>query len=228
VQPKRLIASALAAFALGLSLASSHAALVNFDLVSGAGGDTFGPAAALFGTAASQWNHASRLNSATNLALVDDTGAATSVLLNYLRINSGFITPDTTGTYGDLLMSHIETGTVTLSGLLANASYELVIYTNWTGVPSFSAGGNTGTTNGVIVDPVNVLTEAQYVRFLAQADGAGSLRFTPNANPTGTGGASFWSGFQLQSATVPEPGSALLVLAAVGALLIVRRRGAQA
>ncbi len=214
--------------AYGLSLASSHAALVNFDLISGAGGDAFGPAAAVFGTATSQWNHASRLNSATNLALVDDTGAATSVLLNYLRTNSGFITPATTGTYGDLLMSHIATGTVTLSGLLADASYELVIYTNWSGQPSFSAGGNTGTTNGVIVSPVNTLTEGQqYVRFLAQTDGAGSLQFTPNANPTGTSGASFWTGFQLQAATVPEPGSALLVLAAGGALLIVRRRSAQ-
>jgi hypothetical protein len=228
LQPKRFIARALAAFALGLSLASSHAALVNFDLTSSTGGDAFGPSAAVFGTATSQWNRFSRADSATNLALADDTGMTTSVVLSYQRLNSGFINPATTGTFGDLLQSHVETGTVTLSGLLANASYELVIFSNWGGLPSFTTGGTTGTTSG-LVSPVNALTEGQqYARFLTRADGAGTLQFTPNPNPTGNAGASFWSGFQLQSATVPEPSSALLVLAAVGALLIVRRRGAKA
>lgn len=227
MQTKTLIARALAGFALGLSLASSHAALVNFDLVSGAGGDAFGPAAAVFGTATSQWNHASRLNSAANLALLDDTGAATSVLLSYQRLNSGFIIPATTGTFGDLMMSHVDTATVTLSGLLVNASYELVIYTNWGLVNSFTVGGETRTTNAPITSPVNTLAEGQqYVRFLAQADGAGSLRFTPNANPGALGDRSYWSGFQLQSASVPEPGSAFLVMAAMGALVVVRRRAA--
>ena len=122
MQAKRLIAKLLSTCALGFALASSHAALVNFDLTSSSGADALGPGAAVFGTATSQWNHASRFGSATNVALLDDTGAATSVLLNYQRSASAFISPTPTGTFGDLLMSHISTGTVTLSGLLANAS----------------------------------------------------------------------------------------------------------
>ena len=100
-----------------------------------------------------------------------------------------------------------------------------MIYTNSGGAPSYTVGGDTRTTNGINDFNPMALTEGQhYVRFLAQASGAGSLQFMPNANPGRALSHSLWSGFQLQSAAVPEPDSPVLVLAALGALWVVRRR----
>jgi hypothetical protein len=213
----------LAVAALTLATGMAQAALVNFDLVSGSGADPYS-GAAVFGTASSQWNHASRLSSQSGLGLMDDTGAASGITLSYSRQNSGFITPTTTGTYGDLLMSHILTGTVQLSGLNPLSMYDLVVYSNWGGAPSFLAGGTVALMDGIINSPVDTLAEGeQYVRFVLQADQAGTLSFTPQPNPNNNIPGSYWTAFQLQS-QVPEPTGLALTALALAALVATRRR----
>jgi hypothetical protein len=214
----RSLFRSLVAIVLSLGLAGAHAALINLDLHEAGVGERFGPGAAVFGSASSEWNYRSRLGSAANVNLLDDAGAATGVSISYDRINSGSA-QNLTGTFSNLLTSHIWTSTVTLSGLIPDAFYDLVVFTYWNGTPSFLAGGVTQSSSR---GPTNVdaLTQgSQYVRFLLQASSTGVLQFTPQPNPSGTQGVSAWSGLQLRTSPhhVPEPGSLLLVLVAAGA-----------
>jgi hypothetical protein len=76
----------------------AQAALLNFDLTSSTGGDAYTTGSAVFGTATSRWNTVSRSLSATNLALNDDTGAASGVTISYNRRSSG-VSSGLTGTF---------------------------------------------------------------------------------------------------------------------------------
>ena len=62
-----------------LSPLTANAVLINFDLEPSG---TFGPGAAVFGSASSQWNYFSRFDNPNSspIALADDTGAAQSRL----------------------------------------------------------------------------------------------------------------------------------------------------
>lgn len=167
------------------------------------------------------------LNGATNLVLFDDTGAASGVTVSYARLASGFLTTSPTGTDGDLAMSRILTGTVTLSGLVDNASYDLAIYSDWDGESAFTVDGVTkNVTGGAKVDWAALTNGVQYVLFSVTADANGRVSFTPGANPNISLPGSYWSAFQLQSAdpqNVPEPGSLWLLLGALGAMAGARR-----
>jgi len=190
----------------------ADAALINFDITTNAGADRYGTGPGVFGTAASQWNERPRTTGSTNFALTDDTGAATSVTVTYARSGSG--TGFASGTYSALGVSSVASGTVSFSGLVAGGNYELAIFSDWSGVPSFTVGSATKT-----LAPSNdwsSLTDGtQYVLFQATADASGNLSFAPNANPTAStlADTSPWSAFQLRDAApagVPAPGTLAL------------------
>jgi hypothetical protein len=93
----------------------------------------------------------------------------------------------------------------------------------WTGTPSFNVGGQIQT----LTRPTNWTTLVQgnhYALFQgALADASGQLTFTPNANPSGQGGLSRWSAFQLQVSSVPEPATVLSMAFGVLTLLLLTR-----
>lgn len=183
----------LAAIAVSIPV---HGAVVSFDITDNSGGDAFTPGAALFGTGASIWNERIRLNSASALALVDDSGAATTVTVSYVR-SAGIGTGGITGAFAGLGISSVQTGAVALNGLTPGLAYDLVIYSSAGGSPSWTVGSATKSTAQSF--DWSTLTEGrQYVRFSTTADGSGNVTFTPNSE-----GA--WSGFQIQPTSVPEP-----------------------
>ncbi|MCX7098265.1 MAG: PEP-CTERM sorting domain-containing protein [Methylococcales bacterium] len=206
-----------------LFASQAEAQLINFDLT-GSTADAYSTGAGVFGTASSQWNIASRLNSATNLSLFDDTHTATSVTVSYSRLTSGS-TAAITGTFSRLGNSALSTTGVTLSGLTAGGAYQLAIFSGWGGVPSFTIGSTTKTITSPTVNWSSLIAGSHYVLFQTIANNLGQISFTPNTNPTGVGGASLWTAFQLQDvpATVPEPSYAALMMAGLGAWLSKRR-----
>lgn len=209
-----------------LALSSqTQAASINFDLTNVANADRYNVGAGVFGTTTSKWNEYSRTASANNLALTDDTGAATSVTVSYTRYGSGSAVPS--GAFSALGGSSVSTGSVTLSGLVANGNYDLAIFSGWSGAPSFSVNGVIKTLNRS--SNWSTLAEGvQYLLFHTVADAAGHLTFTANANPTaGTLTTnSAWSAFQLQSSvsSVPVPASLGMFSVAVAGLGFVRRK----
>lgn len=209
----------------------AHALLINFDLTSAAGGDPYGTGVGAFGTASSHWNEHSRGASATNLALTDDTGAATSVTVTYTRSGSGASLA--ANTYRFLGLSTVASGTVSFSGLVAGGLYELAIFSDWGGTPSFTVGSTTETI--VPSDDWSSLTEGtQYVLLQGTADASGNLSFIPNANPTANNfpGTSPWSAFQLQDvappAGVPAPGTLALLSIGIAGFGFGRRNAIKA
>jgi hypothetical protein len=108
---------------------------------------------------------------------------------------------------------------VSLSGLIAGAGYDLYVYDV---APTGSrpgqvtiAGGSTATftSNNTLSTWV---AGSNYVELMATADRTGSITFT--ISPTGGNHEIDFNGFQLQTLSVPEPGSFVLVTEMLGLL----------
>lgn len=213
-----------------LSLASSaQAAVFNFDIKSNGGGDAYGTGPGLLGGAGSVWNDHIRLASTVNQALVDDTGAASSVTVSYVNsAGSGIGSP--TGTFGALGTSHVTTGAVFITGLTPGLAYDLAIFSHQTGSPTWTVGSTTlGITRS---DDWSSLTAGvHYVLFHTTAGGMGEVSFTPGTTPgpginPGTG--SEWSAFQITPSAVPEPAEYAAVAGLAMGVFALVRRGRQA
>ncbi len=209
---------------IGLS-SQAHAALINFDLTSSSGGDAYNTGVGVFGDALSKWNEFSRSSSASNLALFDDTGTTTSVKVSYTKLISGYSNP--TGTFGALGVSSIFTSSVNFSGLTANGNYDLVVFSGWDEIPSFSLGNDTKVLHS-IVNWSSLSEGVQYVLFHGTANSSGELSFISNPNPGAAGNASFWSAFQLRNtpSAVPVPAAVWLFGSGLVGLVASRRKKA--
>ncbi len=220
------------ALALVASLASTgnpvqaSPLLINFDLTDSSGGDAYGIGPGVFGTATSNWNERSRvIVSNVDLALFDDTGAATGVTITYTRNDS--IAPGIFGSYTKLGKSSVQTGPVTIKGLTALSPYDLIIYSGWPGSPSWTVDSVTKSITSSL-DWSSLNEGNQYVLFNTLADSVGQITFTPQPNPSGTYGVSGWSSFQLKEATPASPPTAavpgpLPILGAAAAFGSVRK-----
>ena len=177
----------------------------------------------MFGTASSQWNHLTNNSDASNLSLTDDTGAATSVELTFTRSGDGRAN-SIVGTYANLGISSVAAdGSVTLSGLLADGTYKLAIFSAFGG--TFTVGTANESASGSFLDWNSLNQGTQYALFQSvTADGSGDLSFL-GQNPTF--GAGYWSAFQLQSEApppLPEPSSVSLLGIGLAALYANRRK----
>lgn len=219
----------LAALALlglaALPQAARAQGLINFDLTSFRGLDSYGPGPGAFGTGTSTWNIHDNSNSASSLALTNDTGAATGVTVSFTT--TGAAGRVVTGAFRNLGITLIQTSAVTFAGLTPGGAYDLVIFSGSDGVPSFTVNGVTKTLNQT--SDWSTLTEGtHYMSFQTVANGSGELAFTSNPNPGGIGGGnSRWSAFQLRSpaTAAPEPGTlALLTLGVIGGIVARRRK----
>lgn len=222
---------------LGAALGPVQAALINVDFSRPVNAGTVQSGAAVLGTAGDVWNNAGG-SSGIGIALVDATGAASGATLSYAATQS-FDAPCPAGsafcgTSVELLMRDYlyvnsgVTGVVTLGGLSANSSYELVLYgaanLNRERFTRFSANGVSETaaydgTTGTLVEGIS------YVDITTFADPTGTITISfTNAGGSDFAGEGNLNGLQLRpldATTVPEPSTLLL---ATGALALIAQR----
>lgn len=229
---------AVGALLAGLT-ALAQAALVNVDFNANSGLTQSG--AGVFGSAGDTWNGIGG-NIGTSLALVASDNTASGVTLSFSTSGSYADSCPSGSTYcgtpfESLMREYLyarqgTVGTVTLSGLLANATYELVLYgvpnTNRRRITEFTANGVTEKTSFNGTD--NAMTEdVSYVDLFVDADADGKIAITFQQAGLNPGGISTslegnFNGLQIREFTptaVPEPSSLAL---AAGALLLARMR----
>lgn len=180
------------------------------------------------------WNaYASGLNSMNGL--VDSTGLTTTVSMS---LNGG--TWDATdggntpaGLANDLLRDYrnLNNGTMILSltGLMANTSYSVVLYGAGDQVIQGSifaatVGTYSGTTTTTGAQRDTYAEGVNYVQGTATTNASGALTFTIAPNTAGGNPYSILNGFQISGPMVPEPSAA--VLGMLGGLALLRRRRA--
>ncbi len=239
---RRYLSRAVATFAVASAASSAQALLVNIDFNTSNSPTQSGMA--LLGSAGDTWNGFAGA-SGSNRPLVDSNGLSSGLTVSfsadgvYNEICSG--SPGGSsycGTpYESLLRDYLyvdigRVGTVTLSGLMAGASYDLVLYS----APNrLRARNTTFTANGVTeVSSFDGLSDTlidgvSYVdmRVVADTNGRIAITFAEAGRPPGSGAGreGNLNGLQLRTVIeVPEPTS--LALAAAGLLLAagVRRR----
>jgi hypothetical protein len=185
----------------------AHASLINFDFT--AGSDSYTSGSAVFGDASSQWNVAGRFSNHINLALFDDTGAASSVTVTTGRLNSasnsGISLADTFASLG----TSFQTSTlVTLAGLFPLASYDLVVF--------FSV--QSGSMNQLVEGTNYTLSSG------LTANAGGIITFTPTGRNPGFDAGNEFTAFQLRTTPSVVPAPSTLAIFALGLMGLASRR----
>jgi hypothetical protein len=232
---KRILCPGAVALALSLMATTASATLYSVKIGTSSDG-TSESGAAVLGSSTSWWNTFSYISSTPyQVSLVDDTGAASSVLVT---INNSGGVGQLTNAAGSpaFLMDTVRyqnpggTWQIELDGLSANTTYQFVGYSAWingtTGyggtwsVAAGTAGTGTYTATGNSVDVSSGVGQA-YVEFLVTTNSSGTLVI----NDTNTSGYVPIEGFQISSVTaVPEPGSLLMMLGGLALLGAYTRR----
>ncbi len=207
--------AALIAFGSGLL----QAQLINVDFnendsAGSGGGPNPGPTmsgAAVLGTAGEQWNGIN-VNSGSGIPLIYANGSASGVTMTFTSgggydANSyGGSTPFAGTSYDALMEDYLYNGgtpqTITLSGLAANSTYNLVLYNAANTAAAgrttyFTVNGNnqSSTWNG---SSSTLIAGVDYVEFVpALSDGSGNLAITYTGSGTAEGDI---NGFQIQAA----------------------------
>ena len=224
----------LSAFLAAMSVwgGSAHAGLIDVAFAGGSPLTVMG--AGVIGSAGDTWNGILTTTTATssgsNIALNDTTGLNTGVLLSYSGAGldvgpySGTSpNPNLTSRYSDSFTAPGNSSniiTVSLSGLIAGAGYNLYVYDvaptgSRPGQVTIAGGSSaTFTSNNTLSTWV---AGSNYVELMATANSTGSLSFT--ISPTGGNHEVDFNGFQLQTpSVVPEPGSFVLSTEMIGLL----------
>jgi hypothetical protein len=197
----------------------SQAAIYSLDITSNSGNTDPFFGAGVFGTAGTVWNERTRISSATSLALVDDTGAESSVTVSYTRgLGSG--NSSVAGAFGNLGRSGgTTTGSVVIAGLTAGVSYDLAIYGSVaeSATLSYTVGSTTQSINSSL-DWSTLTLGTHYTVFQTTADLTGQISFSTTDR---------WTALQIQPTTaVPEPAESAVALglASLGAVAWLRSR----
>ena len=193
--------------------------------------------AGVLGTAGDKWNMVSGAfvttgQSGSNIPLVDASGAATGVSLSYAGDDSIDVS-----TFGgiftgsplqNLLTSYLfsrtpHVGTVTLGGLIAGDTYELILY-SVANIPGRSTLFTVdGTTETVTPTTTQTLTAGDnYAEFIAAANSSGDLKVAFSGPVEGD-----LNGIQLLNGpapSVPEPSSVALLATGLATIWPLRRR----
>jgi hypothetical protein len=242
---KRAIVS-LGFAALLVSAASSGARADLINVQFGiTGGTSAYTGAGVLGAAGNQWNHVFGISgtSGNNIPLVDAAGAATGASLSYTT--AGFFDASVDGIfkgspYQSLLTSYMfnqsngfgSPGTVTLSGLVPDATYELILYSVANAVGRSTLFTVDGMSEAVTpTNTQNLIQGNNYAELFVGADASGDLQITFAENgvapgsPTSTFPEANLNGIQLTQVPVPEPSTIALVATGLFGLgLILYRR----
>ena len=206
--------AALIAFGSGLLQAQLINVNFNQNSSAGSGGPNPGPTmsgAAVLGTAGDQWNGIST-GSGSGIPLIYANGSTSAVTMTFTSgggydVNDyGGSTPFASTPYNALMEDYLYNGgtiqTITLSGLAANSTYNLVLYNAANTAAAgrttyFTVNGNTqsSTWNG---SSSTFIAGVDYVEFAsALSDGSGNLAITYTGNGSAEGDI---NGFQIQAA----------------------------
>lgn len=217
-------------FALAfMGAGACFAGLVDIAFYNSGYGGTQPTGAAVLGQAGDQWNWIDAANCPTcpaNTSLIDTNGNAISAVLNFTA--DGAVPSATVGTSPDpnLMNNYLFNNTsgevtVTLSGLLPNQAYNLVLY-----VASFDASGGeralAGTAGSVPFAATgdaqsSFVNGANVVELSVTSDGSGNLAIVEGDGLANSTDEVDLNGLQL--ASVPEPGTIGMIV--LGAGLVV-------
>lgn len=227
---RRSLALVVGAAIWVLTASVSHAGIISVQF--GSTSTQVGPAVGGSG-ATDVWNRFSSGTSATGLSLVDVSGGATGITLDYtsqFNIPGSGITGNFAPGYTSLASGYLAvtstTGTVTLHGLGANTSYSLYLYSNRDNNNSqtnFSVNGSAVQTTASHGALGNFVLGSNYLIFTGTADSIGRVAINYSKGSGSSEGD--LNGLQLiTAASVPEPSSMVLVCLGGMTIAAFRRR----